>query len=67
MNTYLCRPLVEHVPKMENAEITQCSICGRDCWKRPELEAEVKKIYDQVIETCTECAIKYGGQNGTQI
>lgn len=60
MNTYLCRPLVEHVPKMENAEITKCPICGRDCWKRSDLEADVKKTYDQVIDSCTECAIKFG-------
>jgi hypothetical protein len=52
---------------MENAEITKCPICGRDCWKRPELEADVQKVYDQIIETCTECAIRFGGQNGTQI
>lgn len=61
MNIYLCRPLVEHVPNMENAEITQCPVCGKDCWKRPELEANVKEEYFQIIPTCTECALKSGG------
>ena len=63
MDIYLCRPLVEHVPKMENAEITQCPICGRDCWKRPELEANINKEYFQIIPTCTECALKSKSNN----
>lgn len=61
MNTYLCRPLVKHISKMENAEIVKCPICGQDCWKRPELEADVPKNYNRVIESCTECAMKLGG------
>lgn len=57
---YLSRPSVKHVASMENAEKVKCDICGEECWKRPELEKQVRLRHgkDHVIPCCTECAIR---------
>lgn len=57
------RPERHNIPeKPEGATLTQCPICGRECWKMP---LEPDPLPEGFTAACTSCALKMGG--GTNV
>lgn len=48
-------PLATNVDMSEKAELVECPVCGRDCWKSDEAKKLEKK--DGYNAMCTTCAI----------
>lgn len=53
-----CMPLVDNIPYPSNLEwkLTECPVCGRECWETPMLAVAKKMGVDGVA--CTDCALR---------
>jgi len=53
---FICMPLKENIPEPKNPDwkLTNCEICGAECW---ESEIAEKILKHGAIKSCTKCAL----------
>jgi hypothetical protein len=57
---FICMPLVKNIPVAKDPgwKKIECPKCGKECWRRPEMDI-VEKCFP-LKAVCTECAIRGG-------
>ena len=56
---YLAMPLRKNVPEPHDQrwKLTNCPVCGRECWERPPPDG-LRQSVDGIV--CTECTLMMG-------